>query len=126
MTIADEIPAEYLWCVDMRHAWNPDSLVSREVFNRRIERWEIHRTVRCMNCPKHKTQRLTKSYQLLGTSYDSPPDYRVGSRLTARDRAQIRARSTTLRGGAEKPDAEERKAARKASNVTPISRRKRA
>ena len=121
MTLADEIPAEYLWCWDMRHAWDPDSLVSREVFNRRIERWEIKRTVRCFNCGGHKTQILTKGYQLLRTDYDKPPDYSVssGHRLTAKDRAQIRARSTTLRGGTEKT------AKTAKSNVTPI-RRKRA
>jgi hypothetical protein len=106
MSFADDIPAEYLWCRDMRHGWDPDSLVSREVFNRRIERWEIKRTVRCLNCGGHKTQVLTKGYQLLRTDYEPPPDYRVegshGYRMTAKDRAQIRARSTALRGGTEK------------------------
>ena len=106
MSVADEIPAEYLWCRDMQHGWDPDSLVSREVFNRRVERWEVWRTVRCMNCGGHKTQKLTKGFQLLRTDYDYPPDYTVegshGYRMNARDRALIRARSTALRGGVEK------------------------
>jgi hypothetical protein len=105
MAIADDIPAEYVWCKDMRHAWDPDSQVSREVYNRRIERWEIKRTVRCINCSTHKTQVLTKSHQLLRTDYDYPEDYRVpgtGFRMTARDRALIRARSIALHGGISK------------------------
>jgi hypothetical protein len=119
--VADDIPAEFLWCWDMRHAWDPDSQVTRQVFNRRIERWEIKRTVRCMNCPSHKTQIMTTAHQLLRTYYDKPPEYSIGGgrRLTARDRAQIRARNIALRGGAEK--------IAKHSNVTPIHKaRKRA
>jgi hypothetical protein len=113
--IADDIPVDYIWCWDMRHAWNPDSMVSRQVFNRRIERWEIKRTIACYNCPSHKTQVLTTSHQLLRTDYDKPEDYsiRSGHRLTARDRAQIRARNIELHGGTQK-------VAKRPSNVTPI------
>ena len=112
MSIADQIQPEYLWCWDMKHAWDPDSLVSRLVFNRRVERWEVWRTVRCLNCPSYKTQKLTKSFQVLGTSYDKPPDYSVpgGRRLTAKDRAQIRALSTEYRGGLEKEPKPRKKA----------------
>lgn len=131
MSYADDVLPEYLWCKDMRHAWDPDSLVSREVFNRRIERWEVWRTVRCYHCPVHKVQKLTKGFQLLRTDYDYPDNYKVqggpGYRMTAADWAAIRARNTALRGGTEKPGAADRKAARAASNVTPIrSRRKHA
>jgi hypothetical protein len=124
MSFADDIPTEYLWCRDMRHAWDPDSMTSREVFNRRIERWEVWRTVRCMNCGGYKTQKLTKAFQLLGTDYDYPEGYHVegslGYRQTADDRAQIRALTTAYRGGVEKPTSEDRKAARKPANVTSI------
>jgi hypothetical protein len=130
MAFIDDIPVEYLWCKDMMHAWDPDSMVSREVFNRRIERWEIKRTVRCMNCGSHKTQVLTKGFQLLRTDYEYPDDYRVPGaspyRMTVEDRAQIRARSTALRGGAEKPSAADRMAARTAQPAKKTTRRKRA
>jgi hypothetical protein len=117
MGFAENIPVEFLWCRDMRHAWNPDSLTSREVFNRRIERWEVWRTVRCLNCGGHKTQKLTKNYQLIRTDYQNPDGYRVegskGYRQTAADRAQIRALTTGLRGGVSKASAEDRTASRK-------------
>jgi hypothetical protein len=117
MSIADLIPPEYLWCRDMKHSWDPDSLVSREHFNRRVERWEIWRSFRCLFCGGHKTQKLTKAYQLLGTSYEYAPNYTIdggpGYRLTAEDRAQIRALSTAIRGGVEKPSTEDRAEARK-------------
>lgn len=114
---ADNIPVEYLWCRDMRHAWDPDSLTSREVFNRRVERWEVWRTVRCLNCAGYKTQKLTKNYQLLGTDYQYPDGYHVegskGYRQTADDRAQLRALTTSLRGGVSPPSTEDRTAARR-------------
>jgi hypothetical protein len=117
VSFADNIPVEYLWCRDMRHAWDPDSLTAREVFNRRIERWEVWRTVRCLNCGGYKTQKLTKNYQLVGTDYQYPDGYRVegskGYRQTAEDLAQIRALSTGMRGGVSPPSGEDRSAARK-------------
>jgi hypothetical protein len=114
MALVDEIPGDYLWCRDMRHAWDPDSLVSREVFNRYSERWEIWRTVRCFNCPSSKTQKLTKSFETIRTDYDKPDDYSVssGNRLTAKDRAQIRARTTAMHGGTTKEPKPPRKKAR--------------
>jgi len=104
---ADEIPPEYLWCKDMRHAWSPDSEVAREVFNRRTEHWEIWRTVRCDNCGTHKTQKLDKAFRpVTSPTYDYPPGYKVeghrGYIMTADDRARIRARNIALRGGVTK------------------------
>lgn len=126
MGFANDISPEFLWCKDKRHAWDPDSLVSREVFNRRTERWEIHRTVRCDHCGTVQTERLTKSFQRLGSpTYEHPPGYKVegyrGYVITAKDRAQIRALSTAMHGGTTKV------AKNAGSNVTPIrKRRKRA
>jgi len=132
MSIADLIPPEYLWCRDMKHSWDPDSIVSREHLNRRVERWEIWRSFRCLYCGGFKTQKLTKGFQFLGTSYEYPPNYTInggpGYRLTVEDRAQIRALSTTQRGGVEKPSSEDRTAAREAEATpkkTPPRKRKR-
>src|SRR5690349_2359031 len=131
MSFADDIPVEYLWCKDMRfHVWDPASLVSREVFNRRTEVWEIHRTVRCFNCSTHRTQKLTKAWQPIGSfTYDYPPGYKVdgykGYVVTPADRAAIRALSTAYRGGTSKPSAKDRKVARETSTtVTPIRQQK--
>jgi hypothetical protein len=112
----------------MRHAWDPDSLSSREVFNRRIERWEVWRTVRCVNCGGYKTQKLTKNYQLVGTAYDYPNGYQVeghkGYIVSAEDRAQVRALSTALRGGVSPASTEDRSAARKKPAKTTPRKRK--
>ena len=119
MSFADEIPVEYLWCKDTQHAWDADSQVTRQVFNRRLEKWEIWRTMRCDRCGTHKTQKMTKACQLLRTDYDYPDDYHVAGaspyRMTAADRAKIRARSIALRGGVEKTPKPKKVPARKKS-----------
>jgi hypothetical protein len=106
VSIADKIPEEFLWCRDMGHNWDPGSLTCREHFNRRVERWEIWRTVRCDGCGGTKIQKLTKAYQFLRSDYDYPDGYAInggsGYRLTREERAAFRERSTKLRGGVTK------------------------
>jgi hypothetical protein len=93
----DDIPTEYLICRDLGHAWAPhDVKISRKY-------GEIHRILKCRQCPTTRTQVLSIDGGLKKNRYEYPEHYtlRGVGRLTIDDRATIRVASTqVMKGGA--------------------------
>lgn len=88
----DDIPSEYLICRDLGHAWAPhDVKISRKY-------GEIHRVLKCRQCPTQRTQVLSIDGGLKRNKYDYPEHYtlRGVGRLTVDDRAHIRVASTQV------------------------------
>ncbi len=86
----DDIPDDYLLCRDLGHAWAPhDVKVSRKA-------GEIHRVLKCRNCPTERTQILSTSGFIVRSRYEYPEGYVLPGigRLSSDDRAHIRVSST--------------------------------
>lgn len=88
----DDIPAEYLICRDLGHAWAPHDVKISRKFG------EIHRVLRCRSCPTERTQVLSIDGGLKKNKYEYPEHYtlRGVGRLSVDDRAHIRVASTQV------------------------------
>lgn len=92
MTMAKIIIADqFLPCRDYGHTWLPyDAVIEHKPYR-------IRRILLCGKCSTRRTQLLDSKFDIVGNSYTYPKGYvSVGSRLSAKDRAAIRARSTSM------------------------------
>lgn len=91
MSYIDRLHEEFLWCRDVRHAWDPYTLTF--IRNKVVRRNEVHQVLLCARCGTLKTRVMTASGEILRYSYSYPDGYLVKDQgqMTPADRAYIRA-----------------------------------
>jgi len=94
---ADELPAAWAWCRDMRHAWAPYTVEPATVGGGRGYR----QSVRCERCRTIRRRFLDDRGRVVGgTSYVYPDGYLSPpgeGRMTDEDRAALRLRGLDVR-----------------------------